>query len=62
LQDLHENHDDWENPTLAMFLEALAAYTEAAPGAIAHNRLSIDPDKPSWQLFALILAGARVCE
>jgi hypothetical protein len=60
--DLAIRPDEWENPTLDAFLEALSAYTRAVPGYITNVRSELHPDQPSWQLFALILSGARVYE
>jgi hypothetical protein len=62
LQDLHDNRHEWENPTLERFLEATAAYAGSVPGYLKNVRSRIDPEKPSWELFALILAGACVYE
>ncbi|WP_152049232.1 DUF7660 family protein [Tautonia marina] len=53
---------DWENPTLEQFLEALAAYLRDVPGYLKNARSPLDPERPSWELFALVLAGARVYE
>jgi hypothetical protein len=61
-RDLHDNFDEWENPTLERFLEAMAAYALDAPGSLKNSGSQIDPERPSWELFALILAGARVYE
>jgi hypothetical protein len=53
---------EWENPTLDRFLEAFAAYTRDVPGSLHNVRSDVDPERPSWQLFALVLAGARIYE
>jgi hypothetical protein len=60
--DLRTASSDWENPTLEQFLEALSAYLRDVPGYLKNTHLHIDPEKPSWELFALVLAGARVYE
>ncbi|MBX2820959.1 MAG: hypothetical protein KTR29_14795 [Rhodothermaceae bacterium] len=57
--DLLVNSDDWENPTLERFLEALAAYTIAVQGYYRFHKMDIDPDAPNWRVFADILKGAR---
>ncbi len=54
--------EDWENPTLPTFLEALSAYATDVVGYIHNSNSTINPELPSWQLFALILAGARIYE
>ena len=52
----------WENSDLDSFLEALAAYARAVPGYVRNAGSAVDPERPSWQLFALVLAGARAYE
>ena len=61
-KDLQDRPDEWENPTLESFLEALTAYATDVPGYLKNVRSSIDPEKPSWKLFALILQGAHAYE
>jgi hypothetical protein len=60
--DLAADPDGWENPDLGSFLEALAAYARDVPGYLRNVASQIDAEQPSWQLFALMLAGARVYE
>jgi hypothetical protein len=60
--DHRTDPDGWENPTLESFLGALASYLEDVPGYLKNVGSSIDQEAPSWQLFALVLAGARVYE
>ena len=57
LNDLRTHPDDWENPTLERFLEALAASLESLPGNYAH-RDEQSPAQPSWKLFAEMLVKA----
>jgi len=42
-----------------MFLEALAASCDASHAILQDTDYEIDADRPSWQLFALLLATAR---
>lgn len=60
--DLVDDPDGWENPTLESFLGALAAYLEDVPASLKNTGSAIDPEAPSWQLFAFVLTGARVYE
>lgn len=60
--DLAADPGGWENPDLDSFLEALAAYARDVPGYISNAGSAIDAERPSWQLFALVLSGARVYE
>lgn len=62
LKELQERPEEWENRSLEDFLEALAAYATDVPGYLKNVRSPIDPAKPSWELFALIVAGAAIYE
>lgn len=57
--DLVSNPEGWENPTLESFLGALVAYLEDVPDSLKRAGSGVDPEAPSWQLFALVLIGAR---
>jgi hypothetical protein len=59
---LRADPDAWENPTLDRYLEALSTYLRDVPGYLKNVNSSIDPEKPSWELFALVLLGASVYE
>jgi hypothetical protein len=52
----------WENVSLGDFLRALAAYADDVPGYLANSGSPVDAEQPSWQLFAVLLTGARVYE
>lgn len=62
LYHLKENHKDWENNTLASFLEALVAYIEDIEGYYANTNQKTSAKEPSWQMFADILQGATMYE
>lgn len=53
-QDLKHNRDDWENPDLERFLEAMSAWLTDTNGK--------GSDDPSWALFASALLAAKVYE
>lgn len=57
LDDLLAHPDEWENPTLNRFLEALAASLQALPGVYA-NRGEQFPEAPTWKVFAEALVMA----
>jgi len=61
-EDLLANPEQWENATLERFLSALASYLEDVPGYLRNSGSDLSPDAASWQLFAVLLAGARVYE
>jgi hypothetical protein len=62
LDDLDANEAEWENSALGDFLEALAAWLTDCESAATLNEKRIDPDRPSWELFACALSAARVYE
>jgi len=57
-----EDTVSWENNTLDRFLEALEAYTNDIGGYYKNNKIAVDPDKPSWRVFADIIEGAKIYE
>lgn len=62
LQQMYDDYNgsgasEWENNTLAHYLEALVALAEALPHVYA-NRGEAMPEQPTWEMFALLLTGA----
>ena len=62
LKELQERPEEWDNRSLEDFLEAMSAYATDVPGYLKDVRSSIDSEKPSRELFALIVAGATIYE
>lgn len=66
VQRLQENlqchSEEWENTSLERFLEALARYADVFDAYVRNVGSPIDPEQPSWQLFAVLLCGAKVYE
>jgi len=62
-KDLIQNSDkdEWENPTLERFLEALAAWTTDSDGYYRNNKIPV-PENVSWNVFANILMAAKIYE
>jgi hypothetical protein len=61
LADLHQNSDQWENPTLDRYLEALAEVISSAE-TVYQNLGRETPVEPSWRLFGELLLAARYYE
>jgi hypothetical protein len=61
VDDFRRNAGQWENPDLASFLEALAAWVKDMDGYYK-NRGEAVPEHPAWDTFARILLAARVYE
>ena len=57
LNDLRRHPQEWENPTLERFLDALSASLHGLPGQYA-NRGEDLPAQPTWRLFAEALVTA----
>jgi hypothetical protein len=57
LDDLQRHPTEWENNTLARFLEALSASLDALPSLHA-KRGEPMPDQPTWKLLAETLVMA----
>jgi hypothetical protein len=61
-REFRERPETWENRSLEDFLEALSAYLRDVPGYLRNVQSPLDPEAPSWELFALVLCGASVYE
>jgi len=60
-QDLLAHPDEWENPTLDRFFEAMAAWVNA----VEYHSKSKDDAEPleaSWKTFAEILYAGKIYE
>jgi hypothetical protein len=57
LSDLRAHPDEWENPTLDRFLDALAGVLQGLPGYYA-NRGEQFPNAPTWAMLAGVLVSA----
>ena len=55
----NKDKEEWENPTLERFLEAMTRYAKDVQGYYNNFHLNIDADVPSWRVFADILTGAK---
>jgi hypothetical protein len=66
LEKLHEdylsNSEEWENPTLDRFLEAMVAYAKDIQGYYDNSNQKIGANDASWQIFSDILEGAKIYE
>ena len=60
-QDLLTRPENWENPTLDRFLEAMAAWVAASDGYF-RNIGQPYPDDVNWSFFAGVLLAARIYE
>ncbi len=59
--DLRRCPDQWENPTLDRYLEAMAAWVEDMDGYYL-NRGEAVPQQPTWKVLADILMAAKMYE
>lgn len=59
--DFKDNPQEWENDTLAFYLDAMAAWIEDMDG-VYKNIGEQPPTEPSWQVVAKILLAAKAYE
>lgn len=60
-ESLASQPDEWENPTLEKFLDAMEAWVNSMEGYVI-NSGDTDVLRPSWRTFAKILSAASVYE
>lgn len=60
-RDLQNNKEDWENPDLPSFLEAMSGWVDAMDGYYKNKGEAMPRDVP-WNIFANILYAAKVYE
>jgi hypothetical protein len=61
--NLRECPHEWENDTLATFLNGLRGFAASAAGYYANvGENDVDVSKPSWRLFGDMLLAAKVYE
>lgn len=60
-KDLRAHPERWENADLDSYLEALAAWIDAAPGWYKGQKKAM-PDQPDWNFMASALAAASIYE
>ncbi len=53
---------DWENDTLDRYIEAMGRWTHDCDGYFKNTDQDVNPDLPTWKLFAEILLAAKVYE
>jgi hypothetical protein len=59
--ELAANPEEWENPTLDRFLEAMEAWIADSEGYYK-NQGQAPADPPTWKTFGDILIAARMYE
>lgn len=60
-REFRHRGEEWENPTLDRFLEALAAWVNDAPGLYRNFGEELPADS-SWDFFARALHAATIYE
>ena len=59
--DLAVHPEEWENPTLDTFLEALSAWVRDMDGYYRNKQLPT-PQSPTWKSVAEMMLAAKVYE
>jgi hypothetical protein len=62
LNNFRNHPEEWDNDTLANFLEGLAGFVRSMDGYYRNCAPDVDCDVPTWRVFADILLAARVYE
>jgi hypothetical protein len=57
-----EDQSTWDNSDLGSFMEALSGWIGDCDGYYKNTGSDLDPDSPSWQLFADALQAAKIYE
>lgn len=57
-----EDETAWDNSDLSSFLEALSGWIGDCDGYYKNIGSGIDPNSPSWQIFADALQAAKIYE
>lgn len=60
-EDLAKNSEEWENPTLDRFLDAMASWVRSMDNYY-RNTGQAPVVSPTWSVFADILLAAKVYE
>lgn len=60
-EDFLSNRDEWENPDLEMFLDAMSAWISSMDNAYKNMGKDV-PVQPSWSAFARILYASKTYE
>lgn len=61
-QEYHQHGEEWENPTLDRFLEALTAWVQSGPGWYERHLGESLPAAGNWTYFAHALKAATMYE
>ena len=59
--DLRQKPTEWENITLAQYLEAMSAWVRDLDGYYQQHEQPL-PDKPGWKMMGEILLAAKYYE
>jgi hypothetical protein len=62
LRDLETNQQEWENPQLERYLDALAAWTTDMDGYFRNVHGHPGPEQPTWRIIGYMLLAARTYE
>lgn len=60
-KDLEANRDEWENPTLEDFLEAMEAWIGSMDQFYVNKGQPVS-QAPTWEMFAHILHASKIYE
>jgi len=59
-RNLQSRPKDWDNDSLKDYLNGMQMFAQDIKGYYQNNYPKIDPQQPSWRIFADILLAGRV--
>ncbi len=60
-EDYKNNRNEWENPDLSRYLDAITAFTEAIEQSYKNNDIKME-ELSKWRIFADILYAGKIYE
>jgi len=61
-KDYLTNKENWENSSIDLYLDAIAAYSRDIQGLYNNKNQKFEVKKIDWKVFADILKGAKIYE
>lgn len=62
VQEFRQGGEDWENNSLERYLESLHGFAMDVAGYYRNMQIDVNPDEPSWRVFADMLLAATIYE
>jgi hypothetical protein len=60
--NLRDHPEEWENPDLVRYLEAMSGWIADMHGHFRNIRGKDVPEQPTWEMFGMMLLAAKYYE